>query len=154
MIRELTSLGAGILFGLGLSISQMMNPAKVKGFLDVAGDWDPSLAFVMAGALAVTAVGYRIILGRSAPLFAPSFQVPGARRVDVPLVVGAAIFGVGWGLGGFCPGPAVAGLAYGIAPVLVFVASMLAGMGLWEWRSSLAGDVSAARRQAVIEVDA
>jgi uncharacterized membrane protein YedE/YeeE len=126
---------AGLLFGAGLTLSQMINPAKVLGFLDFGGiangTWDPSLAFVMAGALAVTALGYRLAFRRAAPLAAPKFQLPTRKDIDTRLVAGAAIFGVGWGLAGYCPGPALASLAFGRTEVFVFVAAMLAGMGLF-----------------------
>jgi hypothetical protein len=124
---------AGLLFGVGLSVSQMINPAKVIAFLDVAGRWDPSLAFVMGGAVLVTAVGFRWALAWPRPLFAAVFRLPTAREVDARLVVGAALFGVGWGMSGFCPGPAIASLAYGLLPSVVFVASMVAGMALQAW---------------------
>ena len=101
---------AGIMFGLGLVISGMANPAKVLNFLDVAGTWDPSLAFVMVGAVAVTAIGYRLVLARPKPLLASSFHLPTQRRLDARIFVGPAIFGIGWGLSGFCPGPAVTSL--------------------------------------------
>lgn len=126
---------AGLLFGAGLTLSQMINPAKVLGFLDFGGiangTWDPSLAFVMAGALAVTALGYRLAFRRATPLAAPKFQLPTRKDIDARLVAGAAIFGVGWGLAGYCPGPALASLAFGRTEVFVFVAAMLAGMGLF-----------------------
>jgi uncharacterized membrane protein YedE/YeeE len=127
---------AGLLFGAGLTVSQMVDPAKVQGFLDFAGiadgTWDPSLAFVMAGALVVTALGYRLALRRPAPLMAPRFALPTRKDVDARLVTGAAIFGVGWGLAGYCPGPAVASLAFGNAEALAFVVAMLVGMGAFE----------------------
>ena len=125
---------SGALFGAGLTVSQMVNPAKVAAFLDVAGDWDPSLALVMGGALAVTAVAYRLTLRRGAPLCAPEFRLPGASRIDARLIGGSAVFGIGWGLGGFCPGPAIASLGYGASSSLLFVAAMLLGMLGWEWR--------------------
>lgn len=122
------ALAAGVLFGIGLYVSQMVDPAKVLSFLDVAGDWDPSLAFVMGGALAVTALGNVLARRRTAPLAAPQFQWPTDRRVDARLVGGAALFGAGWGLVGFCPGPALAALAFGSWHVLLFVAAMALGM--------------------------
>jgi uncharacterized membrane protein YedE/YeeE len=126
-VRALAALAAGVLFGVGLAVSHMTNPAVVLGFLDVAGDWNPTLAFVMGGALAVTAVGYRWVLRRARPLLEPGFQLPTRRDVDARLVTGAAVFGLGWGLVGFCPGPALAALASGQAGVLVFVAALVAG---------------------------
>ena len=131
MLHALGALLAGILFGLGLAVSQMINPAKVLGFLDFAGRWDPSLALVMVGALGVTALGYRRALKRPAPLLAEGFELPIAREIDRPLLSGAVLFGIGWGLVGFCPGPAIASLAYGVKESIIFAAAMLAGMALF-----------------------
>jgi uncharacterized membrane protein YedE/YeeE len=133
----LVSLFCGILFGIGLTVSQMVNPVKVRAFLDVAGHWDPSLALVMATALAVTSPLYRLALRRPAPLCEAQFHVPAARKVDGRLIGGSALFGVGWGLAGLCPGPAVAGLAVGGWPSLSFLAAMTAAIALWEGRASL-----------------
>jgi uncharacterized membrane protein YedE/YeeE len=124
---------AALIFGVGLVISGMANPAKVLNFLDIAGSWDPSLAFVMAGALAVTAIGYRLLLARPKPLFAPTFQIPTRRQIDARLLLGAAIFGVGWGLAGFCPGPALTALGLGAPGTLAFVPAMLLGMAAARW---------------------
>jgi uncharacterized membrane protein YedE/YeeE len=129
----LAALFAGALFGLGLAVSGMMNPAKVVGFLDVAGDWDPTLAFVMGGALLVTVPAFRLILGRPRPILADGFALPTKSALDARLLGGAALFGVGWGLSGFCPGPAVAALTTGLTPVFAFVAAMMAGMVLYAW---------------------
>lgn len=118
---------AGLLFGAGLAISGMVNPAKVLGFLDIAGAWDPSLALVLAGAVGVNLIGYRLVLKRASPLFATRFSLPSARELDVPLLVGAALFGVGWGLVGYCPGPALAALAAGSLKVVGFVVAMIVG---------------------------
>ncbi len=128
MSRMLGGLIAGLLFGAGLSISGMINPAKVIGFLNIAGAWDPSLAFVMLGGVAVTAIGYRTVLRRSQPLFEPSFSLPTRRDIDPPLLLGASLFGIGWGLGGYCPGPALAGIGFGSLETIAFVAAMLVGM--------------------------
>ncbi len=128
MARILSGLAAGLLFGAGLAISGMIDPEKVLGFLDVAGAWDPSLAFVMAGGLAVTFVGYRVVLRRPAPLLEPRFQIPTRRDIDGRLVGGAALFGLGWGLVGLCPGPALSAIGLGGPSVWLFVAAMLAGM--------------------------
>ncbi len=133
MPRTLVALFAGMLFGLGLAISGMMNPAKVVGFLDVAGGWDPTLAFVMGGALLVTVPAFRLILGRPRPILADGFALPTKSALDGRLLGGAALFGVGWGLSGFCPGPAVAALVTGLTPVFAFVAAMIAGMVLYAW---------------------
>ncbi len=128
MIRLLTSLAAGLLFGLGLIVSEMINPARVLGFLDIFGDWDPRLAFVMAGAVIVNTIGLWMIKRRSRPLLDSHFDWPKKTDLDRPLVSGAILFGIGWGLVGLCPGPAIAGLGTGVWPVLVFVAAMLVGM--------------------------
>ena len=124
----LVQLAAGLLFGVGLVVSGMANPAKVLNFLDVAGSWDPSLAFVMAGAVVVTAIGYRMILAWPRPMFAAAFQLPTQRTIEVRLLVGAVIFGVGWGLSGFCPGPALTSLGLAAPGTLAFVPAMLVGM--------------------------
>jgi len=130
MLIFLTSLVIGVLFGLGLTISEMINPARVIGFLDLAGRWDPTLAFVMAGALAVTLPLFRFILRRPCPLLDRQFHLPTQSQIDRRLIFGAAIFGVGWGLAGFCPGPALAGLASGNPGVFLFVAAMVGGQWL------------------------
>ena len=119
---------AGIIFGAGLTLSDMVNPARVLNFLDFAGSWDPTLMFVMAGGLAVTTLGYRLIFRRSTPVADPQFHLPTARQIDLPLVGGAALFGIGWGLAGICPGPAFADLVTLEPKVLLFVAAMLVGM--------------------------
>ena len=128
MTRAAVALVCGLVFGAGLIISQMSNPAKVIGFLDITDKWDPSLALVMAAAVAVFGVLYRLALRQGTPLFAPQFSLPERERLQAPLVVGALIFGVGWGLGGFCPGPAIVSAAFGDARVWAFVAAMIAGM--------------------------
>ncbi len=133
MARLIAALAAGLLFGFGLTLSRMIDPAKVLGFLDIAGNWDPSLALVLAGATGTAALGFRLVLGRrSAPLFAESFNLPTAREVDRRLVVGAVVFGVGWGLVGLCPGPAIADLTLAFRPVAIFVIAMFAGMALFK----------------------
>ena len=120
---------AGAVFGVGLLLAGMTNPARVVGFLDVTGAWDPSLAFVMAGAVAVYAVAFRWIQRRRPdPWFDVLFHLPSRRDIDRPLVLGAAIFGIGWGLGGLCPGPAVVAAVAGNSAAVVFVATMLVGM--------------------------
>ena len=122
------SLLAGALMGLGLAISGMINPAKVLGFLDLAGHWDPTLLVVMASALGTTMAGYRLVRRRPAPLFAAGFSLPTRQDIDAPLLAGAALFGAGWGLAGFCPGPAIAALTSLRAEPFVFVAAMAVGM--------------------------
>lgn len=128
MRTNLFSFASGLVFGLGLIISEMVNPARVLGFLDVTGVWDPTLAFVMAGAMVVTSVGYRWVLNRDKPIFATKFWLPQNRRIDTSLIGGAAIFGVGWGMAGLCPGPAIVGAATLNINVLLFCAAMIAGM--------------------------
>jgi hypothetical protein len=128
MRRLLTALAAGQMFGLGLTVSQMINPAKVIGFLDLAGPWDPSLALTMASAVPVASAGFALARHRAAPLCAPNFAGPTKTRIDARLVAGAMLFGIGWGLVGFCPGPALASLSVGVAGPRRFVAAMLAGM--------------------------
>lgn len=125
---RLMPLLVGLLFGAGLHVSGMTDPQKVLGFLDVAGDWDPTLAFVMGGALLVTGPVFFLLRDRQSPWFAPRFLLPTLTRVDRPLLEGAALFGVGWGLVGLCPGPALANLMSAQGDVLLFVAAMMAGM--------------------------
>jgi len=127
-MRLLTAFLIGTIFGLGISISGMINPAKVLNFFDLAGTWDPSLAFVMAGALAVAIPGYRVVLGRQAPAFDSRFQLPDTRVIDRRLVLGSATFGVGWGIAGFCPGGALPALGSGDPAVFLFLAALIGGM--------------------------
>jgi len=129
-MRVLSALIVGILFGLGLTISRMIDPAKIIAFLDVTGRWDPSLLVVMASALAVSFVGYRVTLARAKPVFEPSFQLPTKTTIDRPLIVGSALFGTGWGLSGLCPGPAISAAALGNAAIYVFLFALVAGMFL------------------------
>jgi len=122
------SLLAGVIFGAGLTVSDMVNPARVSNFLDFAGNWDPTLIFVMAGGLAVTTLGYKFIFRLNSPMVDEQFHLPTQRQIDLPLVGGAALFGVGWGLAGICPGPALTDLVTLEPKVLVFIAAMLVGM--------------------------
>ncbi len=133
MLRILSSLAAGLVFGLGLVISGMINPAKVQNFLDITGSWDPSLAFVMGAALIVTGIGFFILRKTKRPLFASSFQWPTKTDLDPRLISGSATFGAGWGLAGFCPGPAISAAALGLMPVYIFLAAMFGGIVLWRW---------------------
>lgn len=118
----------GLVFGAGMALSGMANPAKVLNFFDVAGAWDPSLAVVMAAALAVTAFGYRLVLKRDKPICEARFHLPTSRQLDVPLVAGSALFGIGWGISGFCPGGAIPALGLGELSAWTFVGAMLAGI--------------------------
>jgi uncharacterized membrane protein YedE/YeeE len=131
-----SALLAGLLFGAGLLVSGMTRPAKVLAFLDVFGEWDPSLAFVMAGAIGVHAVAYRWSRSRVAPVLAQRFETPASRQVDARLLGGAALFGVGWGLGGYCPGPSIVALATLAPGVLVFVVGLVVGSLLVGERAS------------------
>ena len=128
MKTYIASLASGLIFGLGLTISQMVNPAKVIGFLDLFGHWDPSLAFVMGAALLVSFIGYRFVLRRKLPVLGERFHLPTRKDIDAKLLIGASLFGIGWGLIGLCPGPAIAGLLIAGAPAFIFIAAMLAGM--------------------------
>lgn len=130
--RNMTALvfaaAAGALFGVGLLISGMTQPAKVIGFLDVTGDWDPSLAFVMGGAVAVNSILFRVVRRRTGPWFDIKFHLPTRRDIDLALVAGAALFGIGWGLSGLCPGPGLVSSASGNVPALAFTGAMIVGM--------------------------
>ena len=141
----LASFACGLIFGTGLLISGMTDPDKVLGFLDIFGAWDATLAFVMAGAVAVSAAGFALARRRGAPLLASSFQWPTRRDIDAPLVAGAVLFGIGWGLVGICPGPALVNLAGLSLPVIVFVGAMVIGMigyELWPAREQTSADTS------------
>ena len=127
-MEKLIVLISGVLFGAGVTISGMVNPMKVLNFLDISGAWDATLIFVIGAGLLVTLIGYQIILKRTAPMYAPSFRLPTSQDIDAKLLGGAALFGVGWGLGGFCPGPSVASLVFGRTESITFVIAMAAGM--------------------------
>jgi uncharacterized protein len=129
-MRWLSVIVAGLLFGAGIALSGMINPVKVLNFFDVAGTWDPSLAFVMAGGVITALIGYQLTFkNRAAPLFDTKFYLPTKNDIDVPLVAGSAVFGIGWGLAGFCPGGSIPALGLGQPPALLFVAAMLVGLG-------------------------
>ena len=134
--HHVSAFGAGLLFGVGLLVSGMTNPAKVLGFLDLAGAWDPSLALVMGGAVAVGVVAFAIAGGRSQSWLGQPMQLPTRRDIDRRLVLGSLGFGVGWGLAGFCPGPALVALGAGVGKAAVFVLAMVAGMAVFEWLES------------------
>lgn len=124
----ISALLIGLVFGAGIALSGMANPAKVLNFFDLAGNWDPSLIFVMGGALAVTFVGYRVVLKRPGPVLGGGFNLPGRRNIDPALVLGSAVFGIGWGIAGFCPGGAIPALGLMRFEPVVFVAAMVAGI--------------------------
>ena len=134
---------AGLVFGIGLIVSGMANPAKVLGFLDLAGAWDPSLAFVMGGAVAVGTIAFVIARRRTVSLLGAQMRLPAARDIDRRLVLGSLLFGVGWGIAGFCPGPALVALGMGSAKAVIFVVAMLAGMALFELLERVAPRASA-----------
>lgn len=137
MMRSwLPALMVGVMFGAGLALSDMINPARVLAFLDIAGAWDPTLAFVMAGALVPSALAYRAARRMGHPLLADRFSIPENRKLDRRLIAGALVFGAGWGLAGFCPGPALASLVMGLWQPALFVAAMLAGMAAHYWWSN------------------
>jgi len=138
MQRLIPAFLIGIVFGLGIVISGMANPSKVVNFFDFAGTWDPSLAFVMGGALIVTFAGYRLVLGRPHPVFDTRFHLPSARSVDARLVGGATLFGIGWGMAGFCPGGALPVVGTAHTDVLLFVAALVAGIFTAQWMQRLA----------------
>ena len=143
----LASLLVGLLFGTGLVVSDMIDPAKVLGFLDIAGQWDPSLALVMGGAVAVGAIGFAVARRRSRSLLGTPMRLPVTRRIDTRLLAGSAMFGAGWGLVGFCPGPAIAAVGAGEPKALLFLLALLAGMGVYELleRRRLAPEATVAR---------
>lgn len=146
--QYVVALISGLVFALGLGLSGMTLPEKVIGFLDVTGDWDGSLAFVMGGAVVVYAIGYRLSLRMSRPRFASRFQIPVSKHIDGRLLVGSAMFGIGWGLGGFCPGPALVSLAAGTSGVwdiVVFVVCMMVGMWGYRFFESVAMKTKEAR---------
>ena len=120
----------GLVFGVGISVSGMANPAKVLNFFDIAGTWDPSLIFVMGGALVTTFIGYRLVFGRTAPLMENGFKLPSSNMIDARLVAGSAVFGIGWGIAGFCPGGALPALGTGRMEVFAFTAALVAGIFL------------------------
>jgi uncharacterized protein len=138
-VRVVVHFAIGLIFGLGLVIAGMADPAKVLNFLDVAaiatGTWDASLAFVMGGAVVVTFIGYRLAWRRPTPLMDTRFHHPTQTQIDARVIIGPVIFGVGWGLSGFCPGPAFTALAYGGLPALIFVAAMAVGMVAARWQA-------------------
>jgi uncharacterized membrane protein YedE/YeeE len=135
MMQPLVSLVAGVVFGLGLAVAEMTNPLKVLDFLDLAGNWDPSLAFVMGGAVMVTLVAFRFVLRRAVPLYGERFHLPTLTQLDRKLLGGAALFGIGWGLAGYCPGPALATILSGNSETWLFVPAMLVGGALQRWQN-------------------
>lgn len=128
MLRVISAAAIGLVFGLGIVISGMANPAKILNFFDVFGSWDPSLLLVMGSALTVTFIGYRVVLKRPAPAFDRTFHLPTKRDLDVPLIAGSALFGIGWGIAGFCPGGAIPAIGSGHPGPVIFVIAMIGGI--------------------------
>jgi uncharacterized protein len=133
LARGLSALAAGTVFGLGLAVAQMVDPRKVLAFLDLAGAWDASLLFVLGAAVMLACAGFALLRRHQAPLLDSHFHPPAATALDAPLIVGSALFGIGWGLAGYCPGPAIASLGFGNAEALWFLPAMLAGIALRRW---------------------
>lgn len=128
MVKVITAYAIGLIFGIGIMISGMADPAKVLNFFDIAGTWDPSLAFVMGGAVIVAAIGYFFVLKRPMPVFDTQFHLPVVREINLPLVAGSATFGVGWGIAGFCPGGAIPAIGTGRIEVILFMVALIAGI--------------------------
>lgn len=135
--RNLAALASGLVFGLGLAVAGMIDPRKVLAFLDVAGQWDPSLSLVLGSAVVVTFAGYRLALSRRAPVLDWRFHLPAKAKIDVPLITGAVLFGIGWGISGYCPGPAIASMAFANPEALVFLPALAAGSLLRRWQAKL-----------------
>jgi uncharacterized membrane protein YedE/YeeE len=133
MSLQLAAFFSALMFGLGLGFAGMTLPSKVIGFLDVTGSWDPSLAFVMIGAIAVHSLSYRLITKRASPVLTANFQIPTKRQIDLKLIFGSVLFGAGWGLGGFCPGPAIVSAVSGVPSVLFFLVSLVAGVYVYQF---------------------
>ena len=127
MQQQIITLVSGIIFGFGLGLSQMMDRDRVLGFLDVTGDWDPTLLFVLGGAVTVTVIAFRFVLRRSHPLFADKFSLPTRKDIDLPLLGGATLFGLGWGIGGYCPGPGITALVLGVWNPVIFILAFVVG---------------------------
>ena len=136
--RAVAALASGTVFGIGLAVAGMVDPLKVLAFLDVTGQWDASLLFVLGGAVVVAAIGFALLRRLPAPLFDDHFHASTRKAIDVPLVAGAALFGVGWGLVGYCPGPAIASIGFGNAEALWFVPALLVGAGVQRWQAARA----------------
>ena len=136
MFMIITALGTGAIFGAGLALAGMLNPSKVVGFLDIFGMWNPSLGLVMAGGILVNATGHYFVMKRHRPMFDTRFELPTSNNIDRPLLIGSAIFGIGWGLAGYCPGPVVASLLLQPADMLPFLVTLLAGAFAGRWLRS------------------
>ncbi len=133
MKQKLIALFSGLLFGFGLSLSQMIDRDRVLGFLDVTGNWDPTLLFVLGGAVGVTVIAFRFVLRLGRPIFGEKFYLPTRKDIDFPLILGAAIFGIGWGIAGYCPGPGITALVLGIANPILFMMAFVLGSLAYQW---------------------
>ena len=140
MKQKLIALLSGLLFGFGLSLSQMIDRDRVLGFLDVSGDWDPTLLFVLGGAVGVTAIAFRFVLRLPRPIFGSKFYLPTKKDIDLPLILGTAIFGIGWGIAGYCPGPGITALVLGIPNPVLFVIAFILGSFIYQWYAGLSLD--------------
>jgi len=149
LLRSAAALLTGLVFGVGLAVAQMIDPSKVLDFLDLAEAWDASLLFVLGAAAGVATAAFRLVLKRPAPLFDTRFHLPTATAVDKRLVIGAVVFGIGWGLAGYCPGPAIASLGFGNPEALWFVPALAAGAGLQRWQARRRPPAAVARTEAV-----
>lgn len=143
-MRHLATYLIGVIFGAGITVSGMVNPAKVLNFFDFAGTWDPSMLLVMGSAVTVTFFGYRAVFRRPTPIFQPGFAVPTNRKLDARLIGGSALFGIGWGVAGFCPGAAIPALGTGAASVFIFTAAMIGGILIAKWALNRAPAAAAA----------
>jgi uncharacterized membrane protein YedE/YeeE len=133
LLRNLAALASGVVFGLGLSLAQMTNPDKVLNFLDISGLWDPSLLLVLGGAVVLSTLGYTLVFKRGAPVWDSLFHLPLPKSIDKHLIIGSALFGIGWGISGYCPGPAIASIGFGNPEALWVVPSIIAGGALQRW---------------------
>ena len=137
MKQKLIALLSGLLFGFGLSLSQMIDRDRVLGFLDVSEDWDPTLLFVLGGAVTVTVIAFRFVLRLPRPIFNSKFYLPTRKDIDLPLILGTAIFGIGWGIAGYCPGPGITALVLGTPNPVLFVIAFIVGSLIYQWYAGL-----------------
>ncbi|MBE9044025.1 YeeE/YedE family protein [Pleurocapsales cyanobacterium LEGE 10410] len=149
MKQKLIALLSGLLFGFGLSLSQMIDRDRVLGFLDVSGDWDPTLLFVLGGAVGVTVIAFRFVLRLPQPIFASKFYLPTRKDIDLPLILGAAIFGIGWGIAGYCPGPGITALVLGIPNPVLFIMAFILGSLAYQWYVGLSAKSNSVNQQEV-----
>ena len=149
MKQKLIALLSGLLFGFGLSLSQMIDRDRVLGFLDVAGDWDSTLLFVLGGAVGVTVIAFRFVLRLPRPIFNSKFYLPTRKDIDLPLILGSAIFGIGWGIAGYCPGPGITALVLGIWNPVLFVIAFIVGSLIYQWYAGLSFKDNSFNKQEV-----